>query len=236
MLSNFIVPMKCRASKKRHEGQRSHRESDQRHDVLISDNPNDLSRSIIDREDAECATEFSIEETRCVLQGGLPMPQIGPTGRVGSSYKTRSQTPLPVTSLDTKTHQPSFFGSHKNHFTLPAPPLDGSSRRIEIPVDSSWSNWSFPRPNTQRVTQWYRRRRFSRYFCCSWLRTVSPCIYFSFYFFYSSPSSSASFSSFIHVPPRVYLLHLSSRTVAPSGLFLVVFLPRCLPRGCNRIR
>lgn len=75
MLSNFIIPMKCRASKKRHEGQRSHRESDQRHDVLISDNPNDLSRSIIDREDTECATEFSIEETRCVLQGGLPMPQ-----------------------------------------------------------------------------------------------------------------------------------------------------------------
>ncbi|KAK1119445.1 hypothetical protein K0M31_013274 [Melipona bicolor] len=67
--------------------------------------------------------EFSIEETRCVLEGGLPMPvEIGPAGRVGSSYKTRSQTPLPVTSLDTKTHQPSFF-----HEVLPQEPLHSSS-------------------------------------------------------------------------------------------------------------
>ena len=78
--------------------------------------------------------EFSIEETRYVLQGGLPMPvEIGPAGRVGSSYKTRSQTPLPVTSLDTKTHQPSFF-----HGVLPQEPLRSSS--ISLPSETGLSS------------------------------------------------------------------------------------------------
>lgn len=98
--------------------------------------------------------------------------EIGPAGRVGSSYKTRSQTPLPVTSLDTKTHQPSFFGSHKSHFTLSAPPLDGIKHCTEIRVES---NWSRIKAVTSKKSEWHRRR-FSRCFCCSWLPTVSPSV------------------------------------------------------------
>ena len=159
--------------------------------------------------------EFSIEETRCVLQGGLPMPvEIGPAGRVGSSYKTRSQTPLPVTSLYTKTHQPSFF-----HGVLPQEPLRCSSSlyctsetgrfqpsRIEIRADSR-GFLKLVSPKAVQVlpqSQWcHSRNWFSRYSCCSWLRTVSPFTRFL--------SSSSSFRS---VPPAwrslSYLFSLQS--------------------------
>lgn len=83
----------------------------------------------VSSEDTEHPSIGVLDRRNQVCSPGRPSyaAEIGPAGRVGSSYKTRSQTPLPVTSLDTKTHQPSFFGSHNSHFTLSAPSVDGST-------------------------------------------------------------------------------------------------------------
>ncbi|OAD52429.1 hypothetical protein WN48_01691 [Eufriesea mexicana] len=88
------------------------------------------------KQKAERRTAFSLRESptkRFVFRyGRRSMPSI-----IDEDTEYATESTIEETSLDTKTHQPSFFGSHKNHFTHSAPPLDGSSRRTEIRVDSS---------------------------------------------------------------------------------------------------